>query len=143
MPIYISITILPPRACSQTSVVEVRAAPRRRVRSEQHIRNSLDLRTRSQASCRARSRLHKQISSESRREVRASALVGSRTEIALPEGIAGVDVNEAVRVRPDRGRDYGANDLEYVLAATVALAIALKNGEESDVTAIEPARRRT
>jgi hypothetical protein len=75
--------------------------------------------------------------------VPASALVGSRAEITFAEGIAGVDVDEAVRVRPDRGRDYGANGLECVLAATVPFATALRNGKESDRSSRCALRRRS
>jgi hypothetical protein len=43
-----------------------------------------------------------------------------------------VGIDEVVRVRPDRGRDDEASDRKYVLAATVAFAAALRNGEKSD-----------
>jgi hypothetical protein len=64
--------------------------------------------------------------------VPATVLVVSRAEITFAEAVAGVDVDEAVRVHPDRGRDHGANGLGCVLAATVAFATALRNGEESE-----------
>jgi hypothetical protein len=64
--------------------------------------------------------------------VPVSALVGSRAEITFADGVVGVDADEAVRVRPDCGRDYGANGLECVLAAPVLFATALRNGEESE-----------
>jgi hypothetical protein len=57
-------------------------------------------------------------------------------QVAFAEGVTEVDPEEASGPRSRLQVD----DLKHVPAATVAFVAALRNGEDSDVTAIKPAR---
>jgi hypothetical protein len=109
-------TIRPPRACSHANVVDVRAAPRRRVRSEKHLRARGH--GRSEMLRASKTSQANQLGIETQGKgvhVPANWLVGSLDKTATAEGVVGVDADEAVCVHLGRGRDCGANHLEYRL----------------------------